>query len=67
MEYEPAFPALKQPLQIQPGAALVSCRAAHKPGRNSKGETNMPMEKTAKIYVAGHRGMVGGAILRALQ
>lgn len=27
----------------------------------------MAMEKTAKIYVAGHRGMVGGAILRALQ
>ena len=25
------------------------------------------MEKTAKIYVAGHRGLVGGAILRALQ
>lgn len=27
----------------------------------------MAMEKTSKIYVAGHRGMVGGAILRALQ
>lgn len=27
----------------------------------------MAMEKDAKIYVAGHRGMVGGAILRALQ
>lgn len=27
----------------------------------------MPMNKDAKIYVAGHRGMVGGAILRALQ
>lgn len=27
----------------------------------------MSMEKAAKIYVAGHRGMVGGAILRALQ
>ena len=25
------------------------------------------MEKDAKIYVAGHRGMVGSAILRALQ
>lgn len=25
------------------------------------------MEKNAKIYVAGHRGMVGGAILRRLQ
>ena len=25
------------------------------------------MEKTAKIYVAGHRGMVGSAILRELQ
>ncbi len=25
------------------------------------------MEKTEKIYVAGHRGLVGGAILRALQ
>lgn len=27
----------------------------------------MAMEKTAKIYVAGHRGMVGSALLRALQ
>lgn len=25
------------------------------------------MEKEAKIYVAGHRGMVGSAIVRALQ
>ena len=25
------------------------------------------MEKTAKIYVAGHRGMVGSAIVRKLQ
>lgn len=25
------------------------------------------MEKNAKIYVAGHRGMVGSAILRELQ
>ena len=25
------------------------------------------MEKNAKIYVAGHRGMVGSAILRKLQ
>ncbi len=25
------------------------------------------MDKTAKIYVAGHRGMVGSAILRELQ
>ncbi|URA10856.1 GDP-L-fucose synthase [Thermospira aquatica] len=25
------------------------------------------MEKNAKIYVAGHRGLVGGALLRALQ
>lgn len=25
------------------------------------------MEKTAKIYVAGHRGLVGGALVRALQ
>ena len=25
------------------------------------------MEKTSKIYVAGHRGMVGSAILRELQ
>lgn len=27
----------------------------------------MPMEKEAKIYVAGHRGLVGAAIVRALQ
>lgn len=27
----------------------------------------MAMNRDAKIYVAGHRGMVGGAILRALQ
>ena len=25
------------------------------------------MEKEAKIYVAGHRGMVGSAIVRALE
>lgn len=25
------------------------------------------MDKHAKIYVAGHRGMVGGAIVRQLQ
>lgn len=25
------------------------------------------MEKNAKIYVAGHRGMVGSAIVRALE
>ena len=25
------------------------------------------MEKTSKIYVAGHRGMVGSAIVRELQ
>ena len=25
------------------------------------------MEKDAKIYVAGHRGMVGSAIVRALE
>jgi GDP-L-fucose synthase len=25
------------------------------------------MEKDAKIFVAGHRGLVGGAILRRLQ
>ena len=25
------------------------------------------MEKTSKIYIAGHRGMVGSAILRRLQ
>ncbi|WP_420152772.1 NAD-dependent epimerase/dehydratase family protein, partial [Siphonobacter sp.] len=25
------------------------------------------MEKNAKIYIAGHRGMVGSAILRKLQ
>ncbi len=25
------------------------------------------MNKTDKIYIAGHRGMVGGAIMRALE
>ena len=25
------------------------------------------MDKNAKIYIAGHRGLVGGAILKALQ
>lgn len=30
-------------------------------------KTVLPMEKDAKIYVAGHRGMVGSAIVRALQ
>jgi GDP-L-fucose synthase len=28
---------------------------------------NQPMEKNAKIYIAGHRGMVGSAIMRKLQ
>ncbi|MBZ5761975.1 GDP-L-fucose synthase [Rhizobium sp. VS19-DR104.2] len=28
--------------------------------------TNRPLDKSAKIYVAGHRGMVGSAILRRL-
>jgi GDP-L-fucose synthase len=28
---------------------------------------NYSMEKTSKIYIAGHRGMVGSSILRALQ
>ncbi len=28
---------------------------------------NIMMEKDAKIYVAGHRGMVGSAIVRALE
>ena len=27
----------------------------------------MTIDKTAKIYVAGHRGMVGSAIVRRLQ
>ena len=31
-----------------------------------KGDKNTMMEKNAKIYVAGHRGMVGSAIIRAL-
>ena len=39
-------------------------------GRNREYEnrenTNM-MEKDAKIYVAGHRGMVGSAIIRQLE
>lgn len=30
-------------------------------------ETRKKMEKNAKIYIAGHRGMVGGAILRRLR
>ena len=25
------------------------------------------MDRTAKVYVAGHRGMVGSALVRALQ
>ena len=29
--------------------------------------TNNPISKQAKIYVAGHRGMVGSAIVRRLQ
>lgn len=29
--------------------------------------TNEPISKTSKIYVAGHRGMVGSAIVRRLQ
>ena len=36
------------------------------PSNEEMGEFDY-MEKDAKIYVAGHRGMVGGAILRKLQ
>lgn len=32
-----------------------------------KGSKRLMMEKDAKIYVAGHRGMVGSAIVRALE
>lgn len=32
-----------------------------------KGHKNIKLEKNAKIYVAGHRGMVGSAIYRKLQ
>lgn len=31
------------------------------------GKKNTPMDENAKIYVAGHRGMVGSAIVRELQ
>lgn len=30
-------------------------------------KNRLPLEKNAKIYVAGHRGMVGSSIVRALQ
>ena len=29
--------------------------------------TSPPMDKNAKIYIAGHRGMVGSSIVRALE
>ena len=32
-----------------------------------KKQTPTPLEKNAKIYIAGHRGMVGSAIYRKLQ
>ena len=32
-----------------------------------KKRNNICMEKTSKIYIAGHRGMVGSALLRALE
>lgn len=36
--------------------------------KESKGEKmSLPMEKGAKIFVAGHKGMVGSAIVRKLQ
>ncbi len=34
--------------------------------RQKTKQYNTPMEKTSKIYVAGHRGLVGSAIVRAL-
>lgn len=34
---------------------------------SGQGHSNLNMEKSARIYVAGHRGMVGSAICRKLQ
>ena len=34
---------------------------------NGRKKDNTKMEKDAKIYVAGHKGMVGSAIVRALE
>ena len=34
---------------------------------NANGQSGNPLAKSAKIYVSGHRGMVGSAIVRRLQ
>ena len=46
---------------------LAMCKAPAVPGRKSRAEMGENMDKSDKIYVAGHRGMVGSAIVRNLQ
>ena len=46
---------------------LAMCTAPAVPGRKSRAEMGENMDKSDKIYVAGHRGMVGSAIVRNLQ
>ena len=43
------------------------CKTPAVPGRKSRAEMGENIDKFDKIYVAGHRGMVGSAIVRNLQ
>lgn len=46
----------------QRNAVLIRCIAA-----DAGKEVSMEMEKSDKVYVAGHRGLVGSAIVRSLE
>ena len=46
---------------------LAMCKAPAVPGRKSRAEMGENMDKSDKIYVAGHRGMLCSAIVRNLQ
>lgn len=50
-------------------ARQVSCFISGPPQIKSDefGNPGRPMDKSAKIYVAGHRGLAGSAVVRALQ
>lgn len=48
-------------------AAAVSTSSAYGLPRTASRNGGLASEKTSKIYVAGHRGLVGGTIVRRLE